>query len=92
MKLVNVSENITLPEGIEKFSKELLNYYPNYNKWFYDKMIPGIIDQTREIICLIDKEIIWFISLKKEKKRFAQFLWIKNIEDKDMEQFLWIKV
>ena len=71
MKLVNVSENITLLEEIEKFSKEISNYYPDYNKWFHDKMIPGIIDQTREIICLIDEEVIGFISLKKEEKKIC---------------------
>ena len=63
MKLVNVSENITIPEEIEKVSKEISNYYPNYNKWIHNKMILEIIDQTRKKI--------WFISLKKEEKKIC---------------------
>ena len=71
MKLVNISENITLLEEIDKFSQEISNYYPDYNEWFQERMIPGIIDHTREIICITDEEIIGFISLKKEEKKIC---------------------
>lgn len=55
--------------------------YPNYRIWFAEKQIPGLYDNTRNIIVAhIENRIVGFVSLKKTKaeKKFALFMWKKH--------------
>ena len=51
---------------------EVTKYYPDYLKWYFCKVIPGIFENSREIlICTIDKNIAGILILKntqEEKK------------------------
>lgn len=42
--------------------------YPNYFNWYWTKMVPAILNGTREIlVCIIDKKIAGVVLLKNEE-------------------------
>lgn len=54
--------------------------YPDYKTWYQNKQIPGIFNNTRNIIIAhMNNKVVGFVSLKKQKKkkRFAHFMWKK---------------
>lgn len=56
----------------------LNSLYPDYTKWYFSKVIPGVIEGNREIlICTIDKSVAGILILKKqatEKKICTLFI------------------
>ena len=69
-----INQNYPL-EYIKKILDDVLtlsmivkNDYPDYRKWFLDTQVPGLYDNTRNIIIAhINGHIIGFVSLKKTK-------------------------
>lgn len=71
------------PEKLQKILNDVLilslqvkDDYPDYKNWFITKQIPGIYDNTRNIIIAhIDGRIVGFASLKKtqEEKKICTF-------------------
>lgn len=71
-------------EMVEKMINEVFRLslqvegdYPDYPQWFRTVQVPGIFDDTRNIIITHDKsQILGFVSLKKTatEKRFAHFM------------------
>lgn len=56
----------------------LNSLYPDYTKWYFSKVIPGVIEGNREIlICTIDKSVAGILILKNqatEKKICTLFI------------------
>lgn len=56
----------------------LNSLYPDYTKWYFSKVIPGVIEGNREIlICTIDKSVAGILIFKKqatEKKICTLFI------------------
>lgn len=75
-------------EIIEKFLNDILilgiqvkDDYPNYKDWYKNVQLPGIYDETRNIIIAhIKDKIVGFVSLKKtlEEKKICTFYEGKN--------------
>ena len=71
------------PEKLQKILNDVLilslqvkDDYPDYKNWFITKQIPGIYENTRNIIIAhIDGRIVGFASLKKtqEEKKICTF-------------------
>ena len=70
MKILTTKKDLTLLRRIKKYEDLISTYYPNYREWFQTKMLPGILQGTREIIAIEDSDgVVAFISLKKEEER-----------------------
>ena len=70
MRIISTKDDLSLIEQIACYEDEIKKYYPNYKEWFQEKMIPGILQGTRTIIGIQEKNrVIGFISLKKEEEK-----------------------
>ena len=61
-------------------SMQVKDDYPDYRQWFQTVQIPGIYDETRNIIVAhINDKIVGFVSLKKtDEKKICTFYVEKN--------------
>lgn len=65
-----------LLDNVLMLSLQVKDDYPDYKNWFMTKQLPGIYDNTRNIIIAhIDENIVGFASLKKtkEEKKICTF-------------------
>jgi len=58
----------TIPELYRAYTnlKPLSNLYPNFNNWYFDKVIPGILENKDKLILLENKSGIIGISIIKK--------------------------
>ena len=56
---------------IQIFLKDTKQYYPSFDQWFYNKVVPGVLNSNRQIILeVIDKRLAGISIIKNsfEKK------------------------
>lgn len=70
MKIITTKTDLSLLDKIKEYERNITTYYSNYSDWFETKMLPGILQGTRQIIGIEENEkIVGFIFLKKEEER-----------------------
>ena len=75
-----LEQNIDTTSIIDEIDFLMRKEYPNYHEWFNNKLIPGLENNTRNIICLFkNHKIIGFVNLKKtNKERKMSNIYIKS--------------
>lgn len=78
------------PKAIKKILDDILllslkvkEDYPDYKTWYQNKQIPGIFNNTRNIIIAhMNNKVVGFVSLKKtkEEKKICTFYVEKNFQ------------
>lgn len=73
-----------LVKKIYDFTAFINNNYLIHKQWFFEKLIPNIGNETREVLFITDLEynIVALSALKNEEteKKFVRFVWMKVFE------------
>lgn len=70
MKLIYLSKenketNNTLAENVFCFLRDLEQEYPNFRNWYFNKVIPDLAIQKREILIFLDNSEICAVAILK---------------------------
>ena len=79
---INISKLLDKNCDIENFITEadllMKEKYPNYEQWFLEKVIPGLITKKRNIIIAYkNNKIVGYANLKNENEKVISNLYVK---------------
>jgi len=67
-EIIKVSNSDIFNELVHKtydFISFLDNFYPEFNLWFYEKVVPGLMSGEREIFCAIEDDEVIGVAITK---------------------------